>query len=210
MPYGAHIRPESLDRFVQQIGAQLRHIAPPELLNAGPIELRESFEVWALGLDALGHGTHSGRQIRQLARPVGCWHHQLSFGRRVAAFARSSSSPLTGEHQLEELFISPLAQAIDEGIGWLDQNAKPEEHVRLLTVPACHLHAFWLEDEELKSRLMVIDVTGSAPEELRDTVLGLGLARFRIRDESEFLRGLSSAVAPVGVLLGGTRVLSRA
>ncbi len=173
-----------------------------------PIELRESFEVWALGLDALGHGTHSGRQIRQLARPVGCWHHQLSFGGRAAAFARSSSSPLTGEHQLEELFISPLTQAIHEGIGRLDQNAKPEEHVRLLTVPACHLHAFWLEDEELKSRLMVIDVTGSAPEDRRHTVLGL--ARFQIHDESEFLRSLRSAVAPVGVLLGGTRVLTRA
>jgi hypothetical protein len=109
---------------------------------------------------------------------------------------------------LEELFISPLTQAIDEGIEWLDQNGKPEEHVRLLTVPACHLHAFWLEDKELKSRLMVIDVTGSAPEERRDTVLGL--ARFQIHDESEFLRGMSSAVAPVGVLLGGTQILTRA
>src|SRR6266566_4990221 len=179
MPYGAQIRPESLERLVQQIGEQLRHIAPPNLLNAGPIELRESFEVWALGLDSLGHGVHSKRQIRQLARPVDRWHHQLAFGARAAAFARSSASPLTGDHQLEELFVSPLAQEIDKAIGWLDEKARAEEHVRLLTVPACHLHVFWLEDDELKSRLMVIDTTGHTPEESRDTVLGL--ARFQMQ-----------------------------
>jgi hypothetical protein len=196
MPYGAHIRPESLERLVQQIGEQLRHIAPPDLLNAGPIELRESFEVWALGLDALGHGVHSKYQIRQLARPVDRWHHQLAFGGRIAAFARSSASPSTGEHQLEELFVSPLAQEIDKDIGWLDEKAAAEEHVRLLTVPACHLHVFWLENEELKSRLMVIDTTGHGTEQ--------------IQGESEFLRGLSLAVAPAGVLLAGNRVLTRA
>jgi hypothetical protein len=208
MPYGAQIRPESLEHLVQQIGEQLRHIAPPDLLNAGPIELRESFEVWALGLDALGHGVHSKRQIRQLARPVDRWHHQLAFGGQAAAFARSSSSPLTGEHQLEELFLSPLAQETDKAIGWLDEKAGAGEHVRLLIVPACHLHVFWLEDDELKSRLMVIDTTGSAPEERSVTVLGL--PRFQMQGESEFLQDLSLAVAPAGVLLAGNRVLTRA
>ena len=207
MPYGAQIRPESLQRLIQQIGEQLRHVASPDLLNAGPIELRESFEVWALGLDALGHGAHSKRQIRQLARPVDRWHHQLAFGGRAAAFARSSSSPLTGEHQLEELFISPLAQAIDEAIGWLDENAMAEDHVRLLTVPACHLHVFWLESNEMKSRLMVIDAAVLRSEERGDTVLGF--ARFDLRAESEFLRDLSLRAAPSGVLLAGNRVLTR-
>jgi hypothetical protein len=196
MPYGAQIRPESLERLIQQIGEQLLHVAPPDLLNAGPIELRESFEVWALGLDALGHGVHSKRQIRQLARPVDRWHHQLAFGGRVAAFARSSSSPSTGRHQLEELFISPLAQRIDDAIGWIDENAAAEEHARLLTAPACHMHAFWLEDDELKSRLLLIDAPGSPQP------------RFQIHDESEFLRDLSLATTPAGVLLAGNRVLA--
>jgi hypothetical protein len=99
---------------------------------------------------------------------------------------------------LEELFISPLAQRIDEAIGWLDEKAAAEEHARLLTVPASHLHAFWLEDDELKSRLMVIDAPGSPPP------------RFHIDGESEFLHDLSLAAAPAGVLLAGSRVLTRA
>jgi hypothetical protein len=208
MPYGAQIYPESLGRLVQQIGQQLRHIAPPELLNAGPVELRESFEVWALGLDSLAHAIHSRRQIRQLARPVDRWHHQIAFAGRPAAFARSSSSPVTGEHQLEELFVSQLAQSIDEAIAWLDENAAAEDHIRFLIVPACHLYSFWLESEDLQSRLMVIDTTAPRPEEHQEMLFGL--ARFRIHSESEYIRSLSSAVAPTGVLLAGNRVLTRA
>jgi hypothetical protein len=208
MPYGAQIRPESLSRLVQQIGEQVRHVAPPELLNAGPLELRESFEVWALGLDALGHGAHSKRAIRRLARPVDRWHHQLAFGGRAAAFVRSSASPLTGEHQLEELFVSPIAQRIDEGVAWVDNNAGVEDHVRLLLVPACHLYTFWLESEELQSRFVVIDATRSRLEERQDVLLEL--PPLQMHDAADFLRKLSASASPAGVLLAGSRVLTRA
>jgi|SRR5579864_1610675 len=208
MPYGAQIRSESLNRLVQQIGEQVRHVAPPELLNAGPLELRESFELWALGLDALGHGAHSKPAIHRLARPVDRWHHQLAFGGRLVAFARSSASPTNGEHQLEELFISPIAQRIDGGIAWVDNNAGVDDHVRLLLVPACHLYTFWLESDELQSRFVVIDATGSRREERQDVLLGL--PPFQMHGEADFLRKLSVSASPAGVLLAGSRVLTRA
>lgn len=208
MPYGAQIHPESLSRLVQQIGEQVRHVAPPELLNAGPLELRESFEVWALGLNALGHGAHSKPVIRRLARPVDRWHHQLAFGGRPAAFARSSASALSGEHQLEELFVSPIAQRIDEGVAWVDHNAGVEDHVRLLLVPACHLYTFWLESDELQSRFVVIDAMGSRRVERQDVLLEL--PPFQMHDEADFLRKLSVSASPAGVLLAGSRVLTRA
>src|SRR5450755_833420 len=208
MPYGAQIRPESLSRLVQQIGEQVRHVAPPELLNAGPVELRESFELWSLGLDALGQGAHSKPAIRRLARPVDRWHHQLAFGGRLAALARSSTSPLTGEHQLEELFVSPIAHRIDEVVAWVDNNADTEDHVRLLLIPACHVYTFWLESDELQSRFMVIGATGSGREKRRDVLLEL--PPLQMLDEASFLRKLSATASPAGVLLAGSRVLIRA
>jgi hypothetical protein len=208
MPYGAQISLESLSRLVQQIGEQVRHVAPPELLNAGPVELRESFELWSLGLDALGHGAHSKPAIRRLARPVDRWHHQLAFGGRLAAFARSSASPLTGEHQLEELFVSPIAHRIDEGVAWVDNNADTEDHVRLLLIPACHVYTFWLESDELQSRFMVIGATGSGREKRQDVLLEL--PPLQMLDEASFLRKLSATASPAGVLLAGSRVLIRA
>jgi hypothetical protein len=109
---------------------------------------------------------------------------------------------------VEELFVSPIAQRIDEAVAWVDDNAGAEDHVRLLLVPASHLHTFWLESEELRSRFVVIDATGSRRKGRQDVLLEL--PSLQMHGEADFLRKLGVSASPAGVLLAGSRVLTRA
>src|SRR5204863_1584438 len=139
----SNLNVQSLDVVAQQIGALLSDVAEPALLNAQPIELKETFEVWTLGLDALAHGVATGKSLSQIARPTGRWHHQIAFAGNASAFARSSMSPEDGHQHVEELFISPLAAKTDQAIDWIDQNTSGDPFVTLLVVPAYYLHALW-------------------------------------------------------------------
>ena len=141
-------------------------------------ELVETFAVWTLDARSLapaarGAAKKSGAKksgaggptLRSLARATGRWHHQLKIGGRATAFARTSGSRLELDRvTLRGLFVSPLAQKIDDAIKWIDEHESEagggarDPVVRLLVVPSRHLHAFWLFDErEGTSEVFVFD-----------------------------------------------------
>lgn len=179
-----------------------------------PAELVETFTVWTLDARALKGGGAAkkagakkgaakaaekaateagaaGGSLRAAARETGRWHHQIKVGGRAAAFARSSGAQLGLDHvSLRGLFVSPLAEKIEEAVGWIDANepggrgGARDPVVRLLVVPSHQLHAFWLFDErEGTSEVLVID----APARLAPA------GPRRLLGEGEFLELLRGA-----------------
>src|ERR1044072_6625810 len=171
MAHSTNLSTQALDSLVRRIGDLIAEAAEPSLLNRTPIELRESFEVWMLGLDALMYGAAHSRSLSQLARPSGRWHHQITFGGDAAAFARSSVSPTDPEqHIVEELFVLPLATRIHQAIDWIVNNAPGDPMVCLLTVRSYYLHALWLKEPVNQfNRVLVVDVSGVGDDPI-DTV----------------------------------------
>lgn len=148
---------------IRQVGERLSSIAPPQALfpapGAGP-ELGETFSVWMLGLNAVTQTDVSNTDIHQLATETGRWHHQVRYGGQAQAFARSmnDSRPGAGGWSVTQLFASHIAARIDEAIDWVDQNVPGDPLVRLVIIPAFHLHAFWLTEENGESQFLVIDM----------------------------------------------------
>jgi hypothetical protein len=139
---------EVLDSIVEQIGSRLS--LPP---GAGPSEVRETFSIWMLGLDAT---TKPDEPIGKLAKPTGRWHHQISVGGRSSAFARSMPlGPAPTDWSVTQTSThSDIAEAIDKTIDWIDKNVKRDPLTRLLIVPAYFIHAFWLDYGETSSILI--------------------------------------------------------
>lgn len=99
--------------------------------------------------------------ISQLARQTGRWHHQIKIDGKAESFARSVPlGPDAANWSVRELFQSEVAQKIDEAIDWIDSNVTGDPLVRLLIVPAYHLHAFWLKEGDA-SRVLVVDMPAS-------------------------------------------------
>jgi hypothetical protein len=153
---------DTVKAIADQIGQRLASVATPAQLAApagprGP-ELGETFSVWLLGLDAV---TKSHEAIEKLAIQTGRWHHQVRYGGRAQAFARSLPvGPKPDDWSVTQLFESRVAERIDAAIDWVDQNVLGDPLVRLLVMPAYHLHAFWLVDEKT-SQLLVVDMPDS-------------------------------------------------
>lgn len=145
--------------IASQVGQRLASVATPARLAApagppGP-DLGETFSVWVLGLDAV---TRSHEDISKLAVQTGRWHHQIRYGGRPQAFARSvPTGPKPDDWAVTQLFESRVAERIDEAVDWVDQNVQGDPLVRLLIMPAYYLHAFWLVEPD-QSQLLVVDM----------------------------------------------------
>lgn len=210
MAHTSSINDQALDAISQQIGELLRDIAEPSLLNANSIEIRESFELWTLELDALVYGvTTQNMYLRQLARPTGRWHHQITFDDKAEAFARTSiSSTGEGHHVLEELFISPLARHVDEAINWVDQNTQDLDDplVYLLVAPAHYLHAFWLTNDATgTSYVLPIDIAAADNFNVPVNTLN-SLGNFltgQLYSDSQFLSTLTQSLPSLRISLRG-------
>lgn len=145
--------------IADQVGQRLASVVAAAQLPApggcgGPV-LGETFTVWVLGLDAV---TRSNEDLGKLAVQTGRWHHQVRYGGRAQAFARSvPTGPNAGDWALTQLFESRVAERIDAAVDWVDQHVAGDPLVRLLVMPAFHLHAFWLL-ENGRSQVLVVDM----------------------------------------------------
>lgn len=148
-----------LTSIANQLGDRMTTMSGPQFLSGSPVELTETFSVWALGADAVGEAAQSNADIQLFATPTGRWHHQVMFGSSAEAFARSTPLGIEpGSWSLREFFISPLADKIDKAVEWVDQNIVDDPLVRLLTVPAYQVLALWLtRDGIIGSQVLVVD-----------------------------------------------------
>lgn len=188
--------------LAKHIGVMLTSMPGRGSRAPGPVELRESFALWALGLDAIRYGAAQNLPIARLARPLGRHHHQITAGGQAFAFARSTvAAGKPDRARLAELFVSPLAPQIDKAIDWIDQRAPGDPLVRMLAVPAFYLHAMWLIYPDAKSRVLIADVAGAAWGSFSNILNGLGAEQFY--EDRAFLRALAKAAPASGVLPGG-------
>ena len=146
--------------FAAAFAAQLAHSLEQGILglaihDAGKIELTETFAVWMIGLDDLLSGPDN---LSELAIETGRWHHQLNVDGDAGVFARSKAhGGNPSGRRITEVFRSQLAEKIDASVTWIDENLRGDPLVRLLTIPAYHLTAFWLV-EERRDSVMIVDV----------------------------------------------------
>ncbi|RCJ16849.1 hypothetical protein A6S26_32360 [Nostoc sp. ATCC 43529] len=149
MAYTDTFPDDVLDTVATQIGSRLS-------LPSGEraVEIRETFSVWMLGLDAT---TKPEEPIAKLVTKTGRWHHQISIGSQVRSFARSTPyGPTAADWSITQVTSdSPIAEAIDEAIDWVDKNVKDDPLVRLVVIPSYYLHVFWLETEK-GSHILVV------------------------------------------------------
>jgi hypothetical protein len=143
-----------LDTVAAQVGAEAGRSLGAAILQKS-MELTESFSVWSLGADAVAK-VHA--DLAQLAHNTGRWHHQIKIDGKADSFARSMPlGPDAADWSVREVFASDVARKIDEGIEWIDRNVPGDPLVRLLVVPAYHLHAFWLTEGGV-SQVLVVDM----------------------------------------------------
>ena len=142
-------------------------------------------QVWSLSHESLNQ--LDGR-LQDAARNTNRWHHQISFDDKRVAFARTRHSDQDNEIQIVTLSESPLSVQVDKAIGWIDRNDLPNGFVRLLTIPAFHIDAFWIEVDNDDLIVLV-----SAPDQFTD------IETRRVYTKSEFSSLLSQVQAIEGV-----------
>jgi hypothetical protein len=175
-----------IDNLAAQIGSEAGRTLGAAILQRKTIEMTESFSIWALGADLV---TKVDVDLSQLARQTGRWHHQIKVDGKAESFARSMPlGPSATDWSVRELFESEISQKIDDAIDWIDQNVQGDPLVRLLIIPAYHLHAFWLLDGTL-SQVLVVDMPPSF------TKLQYG----RLYSSREFLETLSQEQHIIGL-----------
>jgi hypothetical protein len=150
-------------------------------------EIGETFEVWRLRAGAADEFVQTGEDLLTLSRSTGAYHHQVkvstdeSGGTKMAvAFARSwPIGPGQDESSVRDLFFSPLAATVDEGIeraekllaekdetdellaaekllaekGETDERPAKAVVTRLLSLPEYKIEALWFITLEAKSTL---------------------------------------------------------
>jgi hypothetical protein len=131
-----------LDAIARQVGERLVDLFPSSDLSSAKIELEQTFPLWMLEADRV---KDPSADLAQAARSTGRWHHQVTFDGKAQAFARSVSTGSTPDGwSVRDVWKSPLAQQIDDRMNWIDQHVFNDPAVRLLTVPAYQVDAFWL------------------------------------------------------------------
>lgn len=108
----------------------------------GKIKLAETFPLYMLNMDKV----EAYNQVLSVVDDIG-YHHQILFDKQALAFAISRLSKRDGAIEIVNFSRSKLAKAIDETITFIENEDKKstlELEVRLLKIPAQHLHAFWL------------------------------------------------------------------
>jgi hypothetical protein len=175
-----------IDAVAAQVGAEAGRTFGGAVLQNRAMELAESFAVWSLGADAV---PKSGVDLSQLARQTGRWHHQIKIDGKAESFARSMPlGPEAANWSVREMFASEIAKRIDDAIEWVDRNVPGDPLVRLLVVPAYHLHAFWLKEGN-GSQVLVVDMPHGF------TKLQTG----KLYSSKEFLEALAQEQYIVGV-----------
>ena len=123
---------------------------PTPAFELQAFELGESFALYSLGPDDIERGLAGGGDLTQLARATGRWHHQIKVDKKAVGFARSACEG-EADFEVRQIYLSELAKYVDEAITWIDDyeaknpyDAEADPVVRLLTVPAYQVHAFWL------------------------------------------------------------------
>ena len=145
---------EVLEALAGQLGQSLAQIAGASIRDDAIVELTETFSLWMVGLDRLVVGSDD---LREFAIQTGRWHHQIRVDFRTQAYARSRPLGVDpSSWRITEVFKSELAKRIDASITWVDQNLEGDPLVRLLTIPAYHLTAFWLV-EETENQVIIVD-----------------------------------------------------
>jgi hypothetical protein len=150
-------------------------------------EIAESFEVWQIDAPAIVDSPPRVA-LRDVARPTARTHHQLHVGGVPVAYARSAMQGRM--RRVINLSVSPLAEAIDRAIGYLDVNARWRGEARMLLVPARRTVALWLvpRDRRRASEVVVLVADGRVRTHRKPT------------DASRFVRALMRARASEGLI----------
>lgn len=185
MAHADNLANDILDSVAAQIDDLLPTSVGAQVLKNTPVEMGESFGVWSLGADVI----HGNADLSKLVTQTGRWHHQIRFGGKAGAFARSIAlGPDAANWSVTQLYESDLAAKIDEATDWIDQNVKDDPVVRLLIVPAYHLHAFWIFDGT-DSRVLVVDMPNQFSQ----------LQYRQLYSSKEFLESLAKEQHVIGV-----------
>lgn len=139
MPTTDRLSDDVLNSIAGQLGEFLAGGVTAAAAGPGfPTEVGESFAVCPVTLQQV---RRPPSDLSALARPSGYWHHQLRTN-GVATHTAVSMKPGFGpEHEMEQVFVSPLAGRIDTAITWVDKQVKGKGTVRLLVIPAYYTHA---------------------------------------------------------------------
>jgi hypothetical protein len=117
------------------------------------VGLGTTIELWRLSPSAIQKPGQEQKGLRYLAKQVG-WHHQIKVNDKSVGFARSSTPTNDDRNSsVDGIFMTDLAQKIDEAFSWANENAGRYEALsdnktaRLLTVPAFLIDSLWFIDE---------------------------------------------------------------
>lgn len=152
------------------------------------LNLGETFEVWRLIPDAIREIASANTDIARLTRRSGLWHHQLRSGGEPVGFARSKPlGPDPSSWSVRDIFTSEVAARIDEAIAWVDKNVPDDVEVRLLSIPAQQVEAFWFvtdaqSHQQWNDTLLVL----RAPERMPE------LEFLKLVNSKEFLKSLDT------------------
>ncbi|OGX85079.1 hypothetical protein BEN47_15285 [Hymenobacter lapidarius] len=142
---------ELTTRLIAQQIAEFIELGVVEFGEAEELEIAEGLPVWMLtAADVFAPNALTP------VNPLGQWHHQIHQGGSPIGFARSRIyGPKAADWQVFAVFRSPLAEAIDRAITTVDRLDSTGE-ARLLLVPAWHVTALWIADEEAEQHTFLI------------------------------------------------------
>jgi len=156
-----------------------------------------SFAIYMLEEDKIAEAIKSGKSLVDLdIRNTRRCHHQITKAGVPTGYARTEADD-SGTINVCQLFVSDLARAFDSAITWLTDYeetnpdyVKTDPLVRVLVVPAYHVHAFWiLHEVSGRSDVVVID----APPEMR------GLEGEHLLSSDEFLKAFEGVSPKAGL-----------
>lgn len=176
-----------LDHLASEIGSHVSALGPG-IFKFGPGELGESLSLWMLPADKIAESQEPDA-LSEIAQTTGRWHHQLLFGGKALAFARSMPfGPDPASWRVLELFESPLADAIGAALEWLDAAQGEDTVVRLLVVPAYQVHVLWLVGDH-PGEVYIVD----RPQTFKSMPVG------KLMSEQEFLQALRAEKPITGI-----------
>ncbi len=109
--------------------------------STSTLDMGETFELWRLTPAAVDKFSQEGGDLRSLATRTGRWHHQIKLDGGVAAFARSGNQK--GGWIVDEIYVTPLAETLDQAIERADALFSQDAIAVLLTAPAYQVEALW-------------------------------------------------------------------
>lgn len=147
----------------------------------------ETFTIYFLDPETVQSAASRNKDLSQLAQPADRRYHQLRHDGQPVAYAHSIIS--RGD-EICQLMVSNYPQSVQHAMERLDEIEKYDEkyaqakiNVRMLSVPAFNVNAFWIFDESIgESEVLVI----SAPANMAS------LATNDLINGSAFLEALAN------------------